>query len=205
MRENGFYSISNKKTKPKQGRRRAGEKYSPNLVKRKFTTSDFGEIWVGDITYIPTNIGWVYLSVVMDLYNREIIGYHVSKEINTELVISALENAKAKSGTYEDLIFHSDRGCQYSSRRYQNKLEEEGIKSSMSAPGCPYDNSCVESFFAGMKKECLNRRQYATIEDVKQEVFKYIELFYNRKRLHSKLGYMSPVEFRLMKEGRKTA
>lgn len=203
MRENGLYSISSKRYRPSQGKRKKGERYSENLIKRKFSPEGFSKVWAGDITYIPTNIGWVYLAVVMDLYNREIIGYHVSKEINTELVCRALRNAKSKYPKAKEVIFHSDRGCQYSSTRFQSSLSEAGFKSSMSAPGCPYDNSCVESFFAGMKKECIRRKEYATIEDVKRDLFQYIELFYNRKRLHSTLGYMSPVSYRLLHDGAK--
>ena len=104
------------------------------------------QIWAGDITYIKTLIGWVYLAIIMDLFNREIIGYAMSKQINTELVKRALGNAIGRRGVQEGLIFHSDRGSQYASRGYQSMLEEQGITGSMSRPGCPYDNSCVESF-----------------------------------------------------------
>ncbi|MBR6921539.1 MAG: IS3 family transposase [Clostridia bacterium] len=99
--------------------------------------------------------------------------------------------------TYKGLIFHSDRGSQYSSKKYRTMLAENGITPSMSAPGCPYDNSCVESFFASLKKELTYRRKYDTIEELKTDIFRYIELFYNRKRLHSSLRYMSPVDYRL--------
>ena len=205
MRENGLYSVCCKKYRPGLYRSRSGDIYSDHLVKRQFQTDAFGKIWAGDITYIPTSIGWVYLAVVMDLFNREIIGYQISKEINTELVIRAIENAKARSPRCRDLIFHSDRGSQYCSKRYQKNLELSDIKSSMSAPGCPYDNSCVESFFAGLKKECIRRKKYDTIEEVRSDLFKYIEIFYNRKRLHSTLGYMSPVEYRLLHKNDKSA
>ena len=155
------------------------------------------KVWAGDITYIATNLGWVYLAVVLDLKNKEAIGYEISKNIDSELSMSALGNAIALRGKHKDLIFHSDRGSQYSSKKYKAMLEKNGIVGSMSAPGCPYDNSCMESFFAILKKELIYRKKYATIDDVKTDVFRYIELFYNRKRLHSSLGYMSPVEYRL--------
>ena len=155
------------------------------------------KVWAGDITYIATNLGWVYLAVVLDLKNKEAIGYEISKNIDSELSMSALGNAIALRGKHKDLIFHSDRGSQYSSKKYKAMLEKNGIVGSMSASGCPYDNSCMESFFASLKKELNYRKKYATIDDVKTDVFRYIELFYNRKRLHSSLGYMSPVEYRL--------
>ena len=105
-------------------------------------------IWVGDITYIKTQIGWVYLAAVIDLYNREVIGYSISKKIDTELVKQALSNAIARQGKEDGLIFHSDRGCQYSRKGYHKMLDEYEITGSMSRPECPYDNYCMESFFA---------------------------------------------------------
>ena len=131
------------------------------------------------------------------MYNREVIGYALSKSIDTELVKKALGNAIGRQGVKEGLLFHSDRGSQYASKGYEKMLKENGIKGSMSRPGCPYDNSCMESFFATLKKERVYRRNYDTMEEIRQDMFRYIELFYNRKRLHSVLGYMSPVEYRL--------
>ena len=156
-------------------------------------------------TYIKTTLGWVYLAVVIDLYNREIIGYATSKKINTELVKKALANAIAKHGTGENLLFHSDRGIQYASKGFRKMLEDNNITGSMSRPGCPYDNACVESFFATLKKERIYRRNYDTLEQVRSDLFKYIELFYNRKRMHSVLGYMSPVEYRMKHSDKEAA
>ena len=110
--------------------------------------------------------------------------------------MKALGNAIGRRGRNKELIFHSDRGCQYSSKRYQEMLKNNGLVGSMSKAGCPYDNSCVESFFASLKKEKIYRREYDTIEKVKKDVFWYIEIFYNRKRRHSTLGYLTPVEYR---------
>lgn len=196
MRENGMYPEIHRKRKPVNYKRGDG-KYYDNVVNRKFKTDSKNTVWAGDITYIKTKVGWVYLAVVIDLYNREVIGYAISKQINTELVKRALTNAIGKQGVSQNLIFHSDRGSQYASKEYQKLLRENGITGSMSRGGCPYDNSCVESFFATLKKERIYRRDYVTIEDVKRDMFRYIELFYNRKRLHSILGYMSPVAYRL--------
>ena len=133
----------------------------------------------------------------MDLYNREVLGYSVSQHIDSELVKRALGNAIARKGGLQGAVFHSDRGTQYNSESYQRMLRENGIRQSMSRAGCPYDNACSESFFATVKKECIYLKNYATIDEIKADVFTYIELFYNRKRMHSYLGYMSPVEYRL--------
>ena len=138
-----------------------------------------------------------YLAAVLDLNNKEVIGSEIIKNIDSELSVNALGNAIALRGKHKGLIFHSDRGSQYSSKKYKAMLNENGITGSMSAPGCPYDNSCVESFFASLKKELTYRRKYDLIEEVKTDVFRYIELFHNRKRLKDSFGYMSPADYRL--------
>ena len=201
MRENGIYPESARKYRP--GRRgKADGRYYGNEIEQDFRSSRPNEKWVGDITYLKTKLGWVYLAAVVDLYNREVIGYSVSRSIDSELTCRALANALQRQGKKSDgLIFHSDRGSQYCSRRYQQMLQENNIRGSMSKAGCPYDNSCMESFFASLKKERFYRREYATIDDVRKDLFYYIEIFYNRKRLHSSLGYMSPVAYRLKELG----
>jgi len=198
MRENGLYPVVTKKYKPaKKGR--VDGKYFENKVKQKFKAETPSSVWMGDITYIKTKIGFVYLAAVIDLYNREVIGYSISKEIDTELVKAALGNAITKNGLSKGLVFHSDRGCQYSSKSFQNMLKIYGIDGSMGRPACPYDNACMESFFGSAKRECIYRKEYSDIDAVKQDMFEYIELFYNRKRIHAALGYLSPVEYRLSK------
>lgn len=147
-------------------------------------------------TFPPTWGGFILLPSWI-WKNKEVIGYEVSKNIDSELCKRPLANALALRGRHQGHVFHSDRGSQYRSRAYKSMLAENGIKSSMSEPGCPYDNSCGESFFATLKKELTFRRKYATIDDVKTDLYRYIELFYNRKRLHSTLGYMSPVAYLL--------
>lgn len=204
MKENGLYPETIKKYKP-YPKQKTDAKYSDNIVKQEFDFSELNKCWVGDITYIKTVLGWVYLAVIIDLFNREVIGYAISKKVNTELVKRALGNALSRKGGVEGLIFHSDRGCQYSSIGYSKMLLDNGIISSMSKAGCPFDNSCVESFFATTKKECIYRKSYATMEEVVRDLFEYIELFYNRKRIHSTLGYMSPVEYRISTGGKKAA
>jgi len=201
MRENGLYPEIVKKFKPYPNKKSDG-KYSDNLLKQKFHAEKPNKIWAGDITYIKTALGWVYLSVVMDLYNREIIGYSVSKEINTELVKRSLSDALTRVAGEKNIIFHSDRGVQYSSTTFSEMLRNNGIQASMSRSGCPYDNSCVEGFFASLKKECIYKRKYNTIKEVEQDLFEYIELFYNRKRLHRTLGYLSPVDYRIQHYGK---
>ena len=126
-------------------------KFCNNQVKQQFNANAQNQLWAGDITYIKTSVGWVYLSVVLDLYNREVIGYATSKNIDTELVKRSLGNAILRNGTKEGLIFYSDRGSQYASKGFQEMLNKHGIKGHMSRPACPYDNSCVESFFATLK------------------------------------------------------
>lgn len=200
MRENGLYAIPETKfKKPSSGKKNGKDtRYSDNIVKQNFKTEWENEVWVSDITYIKTQLGWVYLAVVMDLYNREIVGYSVSKQINTELVLRATTNALGKNPKgVQGTIFHSDRGSQYTSKSLKKLLHFEGIKQSMSRPGCPYDNSPVESFFSSLKRECIHRKEYTSIKEVEKDLFQYIELFYNRKRLHSFLDYKSPINYKL--------
>lgn len=204
MMENGLYPETVKRYKP-YSRQKSDERYSDNTVQQEFHYNESNKCWAGDITYIKTKLGWVYLSVVIDLFNREVIGYAISKKVNTELVKRSLGNALVRKSDIKDLVFHSDRGCQYSSVGFSKMLIDNGIKGSMSKAGCPFDNSCVESFFATTKKECIYRKSYATMEEVESDMFQYIELFYNRKRIHSTLGYLSPVEYRMRKEAEKAA
>ena len=197
MKETGLYPVILKKYKPTHNGKNDGRFYS-NIIKQNFTAKEPNNVWSGDITYIKTNQGYVYLATIIDLYNREVVGYSISKNIDSDLAKKALGNALIRVNTKESkIIFHSDRGCQYSSKAYQHMLNEYGIRGSMSRPGCPYDNACSESFFSSAKRECIYRKNYLTIEEVKRDLFEYIELFYNRKRMHASLGYMSPVEYRL--------
>lgn len=205
MRENGLYSVTIEKFKAPRRRNPYG-RFHENIVNQKFRPQQINQIWAGDITYIKTSLGWVYLAVVMDLFNKEIIGYSVSKNINTELAQRALSNALTRTdGGGKRTIFHSDRGIQYSSKTFNKMLDKHGLVGSMSRSACPYDNACLESFFSTAKKECLLRKEYHGLEDVKRDLFEYIELFYNRKRMHQSLGYMSPLEYRLIKSTRKIA
>lgn len=198
MKNNGMYPIVTKKYRP--GRKgRSDGRYYENKLNQEFKAKEPNQLWAGDITYIKTKLGYVYLAIIIDLFNREVIGYNISKNPDSELVKRALGNAVLKINDNSSIIFHSDRGAQYSSKSYQNMLEKYGIKGSMSRASCPYDNACSESFFSQAKRERIYRKEYDTIEEVEKDMFEYIELFYNRKRLHSELGYMSPVEYRMLK------
>ncbi len=202
MRENGLYPETMKKFRPGKKEKSDGQ-YCANEIRQDFACDSPNQKWVGDITYLKTKSGWVYLAAVMDLYNREVIGYSICRNIDTELACRALGNALPRKKKNETPVFHSDRGSQYSSNRYQMMLTQNKIKGSMSKAGCPYDNSPMESFFASLKKEYFYRREYATIQDIERDLFYYIEVFYNRKRLHSSLGYMSPVAYRMKEMGQK--
>jgi transposase InsO family protein len=163
--------------------------YKEDLVRQHFRPEGPNVVWAGDITYVKTKLGWVYLAVVMDLYNREVIGYATSRKIDTELVKRALGEAVGRYPETQGTVFHSDRG-------YQNALAGYGMKASISRGGCPYDNSCVESFFAQLKKERIYRRNYKDLSEVDADLFDYIELFYNRKRIHPTLDYQTPMGYR---------
>ena len=156
-----------------------------------------GEVLAGDITYLRLGKQFIYLAVVMDLYNREILGWSMSWSLDTKLVLDALDMAMRKVGPDAEIIFHSDRGSQYASIAYQNFLKNMNIKPSMSRRGNCYDNAYVESWFSSLKKEWVYRHQYSTASELKTLVFEYIETWYNKKRKHSSLGYLSPEMYRV--------
>jgi putative transposase len=165
-----------------------------NLLARQFTAEKPGDKWVGDITYIRTSSGWCYLAVIIDLYSRRVVGWTVDKEMTAEFAVRALENALKSTGSSPKL-HHSDRGSQYTSAGYQQLLKEHKIKCSMSRKGNCYDNAVAESFFATIKRECIEAFSFQSLEEVRLRVFEYIEVFYNRKRIHSSIRYLSPCEF----------
>lgn len=199
MRENGMYSVIQKKFRP-YSNQKSMHRYTDNIVDRDFNVTVPNKIWVSDITYIKTRLGWYYLAAIIDLYNREVIGYSTSKNIDTELVKQAITNAIARYPEVQGTIFHSDRGSQYASAGVKTILDDYGMIQSMSKGGCPYDNSCMESFFAYLKKECIYRRSYKDSSEVEKDLFEYIELFYNRKRIHSTLNYMTPMSYRIQNQ-----
>ncbi|MFZ2322074.1 MAG: IS3 family transposase [Ignavibacteriaceae bacterium] len=168
---------------------------SENLLNQNFTASSENKIWTGDITYLWTNEGWVYLAVVMDIYSRKIVGWSLDSNLSTELVIRALMMALVHRNPERGIIFHSDRGSQYTSSSFREILKNYGIVQSNSSTGNCYDNAVTESFFHTLKTELTYWEIYQTREEAKRSLFEYIEINYNRKRLHSSLGYLSPVEF----------
>jgi len=168
---------------------------APNLVNRDFEPSQRNETWTADITYIPTQEGWFYLAVVEDLFTRKIVGWSMSKGMESRLVVDALEMAVQRELPGAGLVAHSDRGVQYASEHYQERLTKHGITCSMSRRANCWDNAPMESFFATLKKELVHHERYLTHAQARQSLFEYIEVFYNRIRRHSALGYKSPSQF----------
>ncbi len=166
-----------------------------NLVNMDFNPKDLNRIWAGDITYIWTREGWLYLSVILDLCSRKVISWKADKTMTETLVTETVSKAINSRRPDKGLIHHSDRGSQYASIKLRNMLKENNINQSMSSKGNCYDNAAVESFFATLKKEFIYRNYFVTREEAKQQIFEYIEIFYNRYRRHSKLNYLSPVQF----------
>ena len=159
-----------------------------------------GEVLAGDITYLRiSKYHHIYLAVVIDLYNREVVGWSLGDSLETGLIIRALESAMYAVGPDAEVIFHSDRGSQYASEAYRKLLKSSNIKPSMSRKGNCYDNAYVESFFASLKKECVYRTEYSSEQELRAMVFEYIETWYNRKRRHSSLDYLSPVQYKINK------
>ena len=168
---------------------------APNLLNRNFTAAHPNEKWVADTTYIRTTCGWIYLAAVVDLHSRKVIGWAMGNENTKGLVIKALNMAITRRKPRNGLICHSDRGSQYASHEYQEILWENGIRASMSREGNCWDNAVMESFFHSLKVELLYGNRYFARIKTEQLIFEYIEIYYNRYRLHSALGYKSPEEY----------
>jgi transposase InsO family protein len=166
-----------------------------NLLDRQFDPSEANEVWLADITYIPTREGWLYLAVVEDLYARRIVGWSMAEHLESRLVVDALEMAVQRRLPDEGLLAHSDRGSQYASEHYQLLLARHGITCSMSRKADCWDNAPMESFFASLKKELVHDADFATRAEARAAIFEYIEVFYNGQRRHSSLGYVSPAEY----------
>ena len=194
MRENGLVSVHKVKYKATTNSKH-NYPVAPNLLQKDFSAEAPSQKWVGDITYIPTAEGWLYLAAIEDLYHRKVVGWALGSRMTKQLTITALEQAIHRERPKKGLIFHSDRGSQYAAHDYQDKLREHGIRQSMSAKGDCYDNSPMESFFATLEKELIHRRRFKTREQAKIAIISYIETWYNPKRIHSSPGDMSPIEF----------
>lgn len=172
------------------------EKAAPNLLNRDFSAKRPNERWVADLTYVWIGTRWSYLAVVIDLYSRAVVGWSLDTSLHTALPIAALEMAlrRRKPGNEAKLVSHTDRGCQYTSSEYQERLRNAGIRVSMSRRGNCWDNAVAESFFATIKQELVHTRPWTSLEELSSALFEYIEVFYNRQRLHSSLNYRTPAE-----------
>lgn len=168
---------------------------SPNVLEQSFHAEKPDTTWVGDITYIPTFEGWLYLAVLIDLHSRRVVGWAMGSSLSKQLAIDALQMALGQRDARRGLIHHTDRGSQYASNDYQRLLEANGLTGSMSRKGNCYDNAVAESFFATLKKELVHRARFRTRAEARARLFEYIELFYNSKRRHSTLGNRSPAHY----------
>ena len=167
----------------------------PNLLERRFSVDRPNAVWVADISYVRTGEGWLYLAVVIDLYARRVVGWSASSRLTQDLALSALRMALTHRCPPAGLIHHSDRGSQYTSQDYCRMLTHYRMRMSMSKSGSCFDNAVAESFFATLKCEWLHRQRFATRRDAQTAIFYFIEVFYNRRRLHSTLNYVSPLAF----------
>ena len=165
---------------------------APNLLGRDFTASAPGRVWLADLTCIRTAEGWLYLAVVLDLFSRRAIGWAMADHPGHELALAALDMAIARERPEPGLVHHSDRGVQFAAHEYRKRLRQHGMLCSMSRKGDCWDNAPMESFFATLKGELVEERDYLTRDEARADVFQYIEGFYNRRRLHSGLGYLTP-------------
>ena len=193
MKANKLVAKMPKKWKAKK---LSAKEKKPNLLKRNFSAEIPNDKWVSDITYVQTAKGWVYLCAVMDLFSRKIVGHAVEGHMKKELVIKALKQAVSRRGAQKKkVIFHSDQGVQYGANELNEYMKQLGFVGSMSGKGSCFDNAAMESFFSSYKRECVHNQAYESLEVAQKETFNYIECYYNNKRKHSTLGYLSPNEF----------
>lgn len=168
---------------------------APNLLDRCFRVALPNRVWAGDITYIPTRTGWLYLAVLLDLHSRRVVGWAMADKVNQDLTRAALDMAIEQRRPGPGLLHHSDQGTQYTAKQYRERLEGLGITVSMSRKGNPRDNAVVESFFSNLKNELTHHRSFTNRDQAKSEIFDYIEIFYNRQRAHATLQYTNPVDY----------
>lgn len=198
MKENGIVSITRKRFRAQTTRSDHDLPIADRIFKVEraceiATTPN--QVWVGDITYIPTEQGWVYLAVMLDVFTRKVVGFSIKDHMKTELVKEALAMALGRQPVGCDLVTHTDRGCQYASADYRELLKAHRITASMSRKGNCYDNAFAESFFHSLKTELVYQTKFHTKQNAMRAIFEYIEVFYNRDRLHSSLGYQTPSEY----------
>jgi transposase InsO family protein len=194
MKERGLRAIQPKRFAPKTSDGKASRP-AANLLKDQPMPERKNAVWTGDITYIPTVNGWLYLAVVIDLYSRRIVGWSLADHMRADLVAAAMENALQIRQPQPGLIFHSDRGSQYASGAFRSILKRSQIRQSMSAKANPYDNAWTESFMGTLKLELVQKESYKTEGQARLKIFEYIESYYNTQRKHSSIGYLSPSQF----------
>jgi len=199
MREMGLQGLCPRKFQVTTNSNHENE-IAPNALDRDFSAAKPNEKWATDITYIWTAEGWLYLAVVMDLYSRRIVGWSTADHMETSLCLNALSMALKSRTNVRGMLHHSDRGSQYASDRYRRELASNGIECSMSRRGNCWDNAVAESFFGTFKNELIYRRPWLDRESVREAISEYIEVFYNRTRRHSTIGYVSPAKFEEMQE-----
>lgn len=195
MRESGIRARSKRRYVPRTTDSAHDRPVAPNVLGRRFGAGLPDRKWAADITYVPTAEGWLYLAAVIDLCSRKVVGWSMADHMRADLVAGALRMALARRSPGEGLLHHSDRGAQYASDDYQRLLAERGIVCSMSGRGDCWDNAVMESFWGTLKTELVHHEHYETREQARASIFEYVEVFYNRHRLHSSLGYQSPEHF----------
>ena len=195
MRQSGLCGKRKRRFRPQTTNSDHALPIAPNLLQQDFSATAPNQKWLCVISYIDTAEGWLYLAVIIDLYSRRVVGWAMSHRIDRFLVLAALEMAIRSRKPAPGLIFHSDRGSQYASADFQNTLAAHGMVASMSGKGNCYDSAPVESWFASLKVECVDGVRYKSRDEARSSLFDYIEIFYDRKRLHSSLGYLSPLAY----------
>ena len=195
MKELGIEGVTRRRFKTGTTKRDAEARPAPDLVERDFSAEGPDQLWVADITQVPTWAGWLYVAVVLDAWSRRIVGWSMAPQMQTRLVVDALGMAVERRQPAGEVVHHSDQGSQYTSLAFGERCREAGIAQSMGSVGDAYDNAMCESFFATLECELIDRRSFATMSQARREVFRFIEGFYNTRRLHSALGYTSPVNF----------
>ena len=201
MREMGLAARRGRRPRPRTTDSRHDLPVAPNLLEQRFATEWPDTVWLADLSYLPTDEGWLYLAAIKDMATRQIVGWSMADHLRAGLCVDALVMALQRYRPPEGLIHHSDRGVQYAAEPYRQVLERHGITQSMSRRGNCLDNAPMESFFASLKKEHVHHARFRTREEARAAVFDYIEVFYNRQRLHSALGYRTPFEARASMEG----
>ena len=200
MRQQALRARPRRRRLPADTGERSTNTISPNVLDRTFQAPSANRKWVADFTYIWTAEGWLYVAAVLDLFSRRVVGWSMSAAMTAQMVTDALIMAIWRRGKTDALLHHSDRGSQYTSEQFQRLMADHGVTCSMSRAGNVWDNAAMESFFSSLKTERTARKMYRTRDQAKADVFDYIERFYNPKRRHSTLGYLSPMEFEMKAE-----